>query len=108
MSFPEDLILPSQLHRLNTVQRILLFLREQFGTWNIQAEEGKKENRSRGVFEMTFSKFLDTYQYSDIYMVEDVLPSSKLAGKCLKVHQLLNLLRSCLEWLEHEMTRSVA
>ena len=63
------------------------FYRQQFGTWKIEAEEGKKENRSKGVFDMTFAKFLDTYQYSDVYLVEDILLSNKLAGKYRKINK---------------------
>ena len=60
---------------------IVLNGRQNFGDWQIEAEEGKKENRSKGVFEMTFRDFLSKYQDTDMYLVEDVKPSHKLAGK---------------------------
>ena len=58
------------------------YLKEKSGDLEVQIEPGKKENRTRVAIEGTttsFGNFLDTYNQTDIYMV-DSLPK-KLAGQ---------------------------
>ena len=42
-------------------------------------EEGKKENRSKELWNMSIRQFLDEYQREDMYMVASVPP--KMAGR---------------------------
>jgi len=54
---------------------------KNYGTWRIQAEIGKKENRSLGTRNMSFRKFIKIYNETDIYLVEDVIPPNPMTSK---------------------------
>ena len=55
-------------------------MRENFGDLACDVEEGKKENRSLGMWKWDYAKFLDRYQSEDIYMV------NSLRGKLLGMY----------------------
>ena len=44
-------------------------VRKKFGGLKFDVEEGKKENRSKELFNMPLSDFLNSYKSKDIYMV---------------------------------------
>ena len=48
------------------------FFSSKYGNLNVDVEEGKKENRSKELFSMPFSKFLKTYNESDVYLVQSL------------------------------------
>lgn len=48
------------------------YLKEKFGHIKVDIEEGKKENRSLGMWQWPFKKFLERYKEEDIYMVHSL------------------------------------
>lgn len=59
--------------------QMIFFYRKTFGDLPCDVEEGKKENRSMGMFRWTYQKFLNKYKTEDIYMVHS------LTGKMLGI-----------------------
>ena len=57
-----------------------MYFREKHGDFLVLAERGKKETRSGNVTQLPLKKFLDIYNRSDLYLVEDILPDNPLAG----------------------------
>ena len=53
--------------------------RSTYGDIEVDVEEGKKENRSQGVWSMRLADYIDLYEKKDVYMVHSVPP--KMAGK---------------------------
>ncbi|CAK8680367.1 unnamed protein product [Clavelina lepadiformis] len=87
-------------------------LREKYGEWFIEVEEGKKENRSWGTEQMTFAEFLDRYKTEDIYLVQDILPTTHMADevflpKCLLCGGYTDLLKTAVLWFSSGGTKSV-
>ncbi|XP_061174129.1 bifunctional peptidase and arginyl-hydroxylase JMJD5-like [Saccostrea echinata] len=86
------------------------YLREHFGTENVDVERGKKEDRGGNMLSITMSDFLDRYQKEDIYMVNDAseemakeinMPSMFLCGGFQKVVQ------NVIMWFSSGGTKSV-
>jgi len=56
-------------------------------------EEGKKENRSLGMWTWNYKKFIENYQTEDVYMVNSL--RGKLLGiSILKISKLQNYIHS--------------
>lgn len=59
------------------------YMKEKYGSLNVAVEPGKKENRTRVALDgssMNFGEFIDRYNESDVYMVDDV--PETMAGRC--------------------------
>nr|CAB3257799.1 jmjC domain-containing protein 7 [Phallusia mammillata] len=88
------------------------YLKKTYGKWRIQAEEGKKENRSLGVQDMSYRKFLSVYAKSDIYLVQDVLPPNPMTKevflpKCLLCGGYTDVISTAVMWFSSGGTKSV-
>ncbi|XP_066917312.1 bifunctional peptidase and (3S)-lysyl hydroxylase JMJD7-like [Clytia hemisphaerica] len=59
------------------------YMMEKFGDIPCDVEEGKKENRSQGMWKWNYKRFLEHYQTDDVYMV------NSLRGKLLEDLRLL-------------------
>ncbi|XP_033634064.1 bifunctional peptidase and arginyl-hydroxylase JMJD5-like [Asterias rubens] len=86
------------------------YLRSQHGELEVEVEEGKKENRSRGLWSMKLHEFLDEYGQGDIYMVSSVLP--ELAGevellRCMHCGGFTEHLQDAVIWFSSGSTKSV-
>eukprot|EP00057_Strongylocentrotus_purpuratus_P027318 XP_011681792.1 PREDICTED: lysine-specific demethylase 8 [Strongylocentrotus purpuratus] len=50
------------------------YLSKSYGHLKVEVEEGKKENRSKDLWHMSLSNFIQKYQKEDVYLVTDVPP----------------------------------
>ena len=57
---------------MHIFETLLEILSSKFGEVEFDVEEGKKEDRSRELFNMPLGKFLKSYKEKDIYLVASV------------------------------------
>ncbi|XP_022105662.1 lysine-specific demethylase 8-like isoform X2 [Acanthaster planci] len=81
-----------------------------FGDVEVEVEEGKKENRSRGLWAMRLDEFLDEYQLGDMYMVASV--PREMAGEvellsCMLCGGFTKNLQDAVIWFSSGDTKSV-
>ncbi|XP_038078383.1 bifunctional peptidase and arginyl-hydroxylase JMJD5-like [Patiria miniata] len=86
------------------------YLRTQFGDLEVEVEEGKKENRSRGLWTMRLDEFVEEYQQGDIYMVASV--PTEMADevellRCLLCGGFTERLQDAVIWFSSGNTKSV-
>lgn len=62
---------------MNNIYSNCIYFRKEFGDIKCDVEEGKKENRSKNMYQWNYKEFLNKYKTEDIYMV------NSLRGKLL-------------------------
>ncbi|XP_046858882.1 uncharacterized protein LOC124452390 isoform X2 [Xenia sp. Carnegie-2017] len=86
------------------------YMRKKFGGLKFDVEEGKKENRSKELFNMPLSDFLNSYKSKDIYMVAS-LPKAMSEDvyllKCLLCGGFTNEIQDSVMWFSNGGTKSV-
>lgn len=86
------------------------YLSSKYGNLNVDVEEGKKENRSKELFSMPFSKFLKTYNESDVYLVQSlpkIMRDDIFLLKCLLCGGYTDSLQDGVIWFSNGGTKSV-
>ncbi|XP_033108665.1 bifunctional peptidase and arginyl-hydroxylase JMJD5-like [Anneissia japonica] len=86
------------------------FLKEKYGHLTVEVEEGKKENRSLGLWEMTLREYIDQYNNKDIYLVESIKPAMRedfYLLKCILCGGFVDNLQDAVLWFSSGGTKSV-
>nr|XP_006815434.1 PREDICTED: lysine-specific demethylase 8-like [Saccoglossus kowalevskii] len=86
------------------------YLRKKYGKLEAEVEEGKKENRSKELYHMSFSSFLDVYSKSDVYMVQSMHNEMKdeyMLLKCMLCGGFQKVLLDAVIWFSSGGTKSV-
>ena len=86
------------------------YLREMYGYLEVDVEQGKKESRKREMNKYKLSNFLDEYQTSDIYMVQDifdVMRGDLTFLKSLQCGGFQSRLEASVIWFSSGGTKSV-
>ncbi|XP_071964354.1 bifunctional peptidase and (3S)-lysyl hydroxylase Jmjd7-like [Antedon mediterranea] len=86
------------------------FLKEKYGHLTVEVEEGKKENRSLGLWEMTLKEYIDQYNNKDIYLVESIKPAMRddfHLLKCILCGGFVDNLQDAILWFSSGGTKSV-
>ncbi|CAB3977741.1 Hypothetical predicted protein [Paramuricea clavata] len=86
------------------------YLSSKFGEVKFDVEEGKKENRSRELFNMPLGEFLKSYKEKDIYLVASVpkiMRDDIYLLKCLLCGGFTDELQDSVMWFSNGGTKSV-
>nr|XP_054756261.1 bifunctional peptidase and arginyl-hydroxylase JMJD5-like isoform X1 [Lytechinus pictus] len=86
------------------------YLSEHYGHLNVEVEEGKKENRSKELWQMSLSQYIQRYQKEDVYLVTDVPPEMSdefCLLRCLLCGGFSTSLLDTIMWYSSGGTKSV-
>ncbi|ELU08556.1 hypothetical protein CAPTEDRAFT_211217 [Capitella teleta] len=86
------------------------YLRDTYGTYKVDVEVGKKENRSQELLHLTLKDFLAVYDSRELYMVQDILPEMMgelILPRPLQCGGFQNILELGVIWFSSGGTKSV-
>lgn len=86
------------------------YLNSKYGNLTVDVEEGKKENRSKELFNMPLSKFLKIYNQSDVYLVQSlpkIMRDDVMLLKCLLCGGFTDTIQDTVLWFSNGGTKSV-
>lgn len=86
------------------------YLSSKYGKIEVDVEEGKKENRSKELFHMPLSKFLNMYNKSDVYLVQSlpkIMRDDVYLLKCLLCGGYTDSIQDSVLWFSNGGTKSV-
>ena len=86
------------------------YLSSKFGKVKFDVEEGKKENRSKELFNMPLEEFLKSYKEKDIYLVASVpkiMRGDIYLLKCILCGGFTDELQDTVMWFSNGGTKSV-